>query len=430
MSALGNIIKKEIRELLTPATFLPIIIMAIIFGSLGSSIQGVQETAKEKPILGLINEDNSTLSAVAVDVINKSANVVFNSTSASDKQLGLDAVKKEKGIALIIIPNNFTEEILNNKSGPIEVYWIMKGAGLMDSISSTTVEFLITSINTNISTELIQRNVPMNATVVLSPTQRVETTYFKDRQFKGLSPNTLGSMLSSQSLIVPIIMMMIIMMAGSIVITSMALEKENKTLETLLTLPVKRTSIVTGKIIAAAIIGLVLAVIYMIGMGYYLQGLQVSQGGVNLADYGLALNSQDFLLMGISLFITLIAALSMCMLLGTFAKNYKSIQTLTFPIAMFALIPMFITMFTDFDTLPLGLKGLVFAIPFSHTMMAPRALLFGDYLFVISGIVYVTIFAIVMISIVVWIFRTDRLLTGSTRMKKLKGQFFRTKRYR
>ena len=429
MSALGNIIKKEIRELLTPATFLPVVIIAIIFGSLGSSIQGVQEGAKEKPIVGLINEDNSTLSAVAADVINKSAKIVFNSTSESDKQLGLDAVKKEKGIALIVIPNNFTEEILNNRSGPLEVYWIMQGAGLMDSISSSVVEYLITNINTNISTELIQRDISINATVVLSPTQRVETTYFKDREFKGLSPNTLNGMLSSQSLIVPIIMMLIIMMAGSIVITSMALEKENKTLETLLTLPVKRTSIVTGKIIAAAIIGLILAVIYMIGMGYYFQGLQISQGGVDLADYGLALKSQDFLLMGVSLFVTLIAALSLCMLLGTFAKNYKSIQTLTFPIAMFALIPMFITMFTDFDNLPLGLKGLVFAIPFSHTMMAPKALLFGDYLFVISGIAYVAIFAIVMIIIVVWIFKTDRLLTGSTRMKKLKGQFLKIKKF-
>jgi ABC-2 type transport system permease protein len=141
--------------------------------------------------------------------------------------------------------------------------------------------------------------------------------------------------------------------------------------------------------------------------------------GLNLADFDLALTSSDFVLIGISLFITLIAALALCMLLGTMAKNYKSAQTLTFPVAMLAMIPMFITMFADFDTLPLALKGLLFAIPFSHPMMASRALIFNDYVLVIGGIIYVLIFAIVTISIVVWVFKTDRLLTGSTRAKKL-----------
>ena len=39
MSALVNIIKKELKELLTPATILPIVVIALIFGSLGSSME-------------------------------------------------------------------------------------------------------------------------------------------------------------------------------------------------------------------------------------------------------------------------------------------------------------------------------------------------------------------------------------------------------
>ena len=93
--------------------------------------------------------------------------------------------------------------------------------------------------------------------------------------------------------------------------------------------------------------------------------------------------------------------------------------SLTFPVAMLALIPMFITMFKDFDTLPLALKGVLFGIPFSHPMIAPRALIFDDYIMVIGGIIYVSIFAIIMIGIVVWVFKTDRLLTGSTKRRKI-----------
>jgi ABC-2 type transport system permease protein len=157
----------------------------------------------------------------------------------------------------------------------------------------------------------------------------------------------------------------------------------------------------------------------MIGMQFYFSGLDISTG-TNLASYGLVLNSLDFLWIGISLFLALVAGLSLCMLLGTFAKNYKSAQTLTFPITMLALIPMFITLFLDFDTLPLGAKVLTFAIPFSHPMMAPRALLFDDYLLVFGGMIYVGIFALVTISIVVWVFKTDRLLVGTTKFKWLK----------
>jgi len=175
-------------------------------------------------------------------------------------------------------------------------------------------------------------------------------------------------------------------------------------------------SIVAGKIIASALIGLLLAVIYMIGLGFYFMSFSMSSVN-NLITYDLILTPFDLMLIGISIFVTLIAALSFCMLLGTLAKNYKSVQTLTFPVTILALIPMFITMFKDFDTLPLALKSGLFAIPFSHPMMAPRALIFDDYMLVIGGIIYVLIFSIIMIAIAVWIFKTDRLLTGSTNIK-------------
>jgi len=416
MSAVGNIIKKELKELLTPATFIPIIIIAAIYGSMGGSIQEIQKEAAEPPIIGVINEDNSSLSNVVNNVLMTNAEVVFNSTSSNDIEFGLKTINEQQGVALIVIDKNFTSRITNEEYGNIEIYWIMKGAGILDSISSSGVEYLLRVINTNISEQLIKSNTSINASVILTPTQKVETTYFKGKEFKGLSPNSIVNMLSSQSILIPIIMMMIIIMAGGIVITSMALEKENKTLETLLTLPVKRTSIVSGKIIASAIIGFLLALIYMVGMSYYLQGF--SQGGSIIAKYNLVLNTQGFIIVGISLFVTLIAALALCMLLGTFAKNYKSAQTLTFPVTMLALIPMFISLFMDFDTLPLAGKVFVFAIPFSHPMMAPRALIFGDYTFVFSGIAYSAIFAIVTIIVVVWIFNTDRILTGSTKRKR------------
>jgi ABC-2 type transport system permease protein len=114
------------------------------------------------------------------------------------------------------------------------------------------------------------------------------------------------------------------------------------------------------------------------------------------------------------------------MLLGTMAKNYKSAQSLTAPVTMMAIFPMLLTMFTDFETLPLALKALVFAIPFSHPMMASKALLFDNYTLVFAGIAYVTVFAIGIIALVIWVFTTDRLITGSnikTMLSKLRKRY-------
>jgi ABC-2 type transport system permease protein len=403
-----NILRKELREMLTKSTILPVIFLAVLFGAMGSMIGGVEEQAAQPPTVGLINDDIGDLSLLAVETVSKYAEVVYNGTDVED---ALTAVDDGGGVAVLQIPANFTESIYADEPGTIRVYWIMKGTGLLDSISSTAVENVLWYVNRDISMTLIEMNSTTNASFALTPTARDETTILGDLEMDGVSPGEIGSLLSTQSLLMPIVIMMLIMAAGGTVISSMGMEKENKTLETLLTLPVKRGSIVTGKLAASAIVGLVMAAIYMVGMSYYMGSLGASSN-LDLAEFGLTLSAVDYAIVGASLFITLLAALALCMVLGTFAKNYKSAQTLTMPIVILAMIPMFLLMFKDFHTLPMAAQVLVFAIPFSHPMMAMRGLMFDDYALVGSGLVYVTAFAVAMMAITVWIFKTDRLLTG------------------
>ncbi len=425
MSALSNIIKKEIKELLTPATILPIVILTIVFGGIGNTIGGIEEEINQQPVIGLINEQNTTYSSIAEQTLHQYAKVVFNDTSLDQREQGIATVQEHNGAALLIIPGNFTSNVEQNKPALIEVEWIVQGTGILDTIPSSAVEGLIELIRNQISQHLItEANQSTNATLVLNPMIKQETTNLKGERYENISPGEITGMLSTQSSTTPIIIMMIIIIAGGMVISSMALEKENKTLETLLTLPVRRVSIVTGKIIASALVGLLLAVVYMFGIGYYMQSFQFDIPGGGGSSFSLALSTFDLLLVGISLFITLVAGLSLCMLLGTMAKNYKSAQALTAPVTMMAIFPMLLTMFTDFETLPMALKALVFAIPFSHPMMASKALLFDNYTLVIAGIIYVSLFAIAIIGIVIWVFTTDRLITGSN----LKTMLSRIKR--
>jgi ABC-2 type transport system permease protein len=409
MNSTMNILRKEIREMLTRSTILPVVVMAILFGAMGSMMGGIEEEVSRPPTVGIVNDDTEgDLAAVAVDTIGALSNMAYN---GDDVDEGLAAVDEADGVALLHIPANFTDRIMTGEPGSIQIFWIMKGAGILDSISSEAVNSVLWNVNRAISMRLIEVNATVNSSLALNPTTMTETTIFGDKVMDGISPGTIMGVLTTQSFLVPLVMMMLIMAAGGTVISSMGMEKENKTLETLLTLPVKRGSIVTGKLVASALIGLMMAAIYMIGFNYYMTGLG-SSGELDLERYDITLNALDYLLVGISLFVTLIAALSLCMILGTFAKNYKSAQTLTMPISFLAMIPMFVIIFKDFNTLPLAAKVIMFAIPFSHPMMAMRSLMFDDYALVLGGIAYSALFAVIAIALTVWIFKTDRLLTG------------------
>lgn len=408
MSSLSNIIKKEVKELLTPGTLVPIIIMALIFGSLGGAIGGATSKLSEKPVVGVIDQDHSVLSQFVYSQLDKNSKIVYNQ---SDVQAGIKEVSAKNGVALIVLQSDFQSNITNNHSASITVVWIMRGAGMADSFSMAPVQAVLAVMTTNLSRYLIDHHVTVNSSVILQPLKRHEDTEFKGRMMVGISPDVISSVVSQQGLVVPLIVLMVIIMAGSMVISSMGMEKENKTLETLLTLPVSRTAIVLGKLVGAAIVGLVVAGIYMVGMGYYMSSLMIS-APIDLARYGMTLGAFDYVLVGVSLFLALVSALALCMILGIFTKNYKAAQTMTLPITLLALIPMFVTMFTDFDTLPTSMQIGLFAIPFTHPMIAMRELMFGNSALVLAGIAYNAIFAVVAMFIAVSLFRKDILLTG------------------
>jgi ABC-2 type transport system permease protein len=409
MKALSNIMMKEIKELLTVATIIPVVIMAVLFASLGGMIGGVQDEASQPPRIGLVVQDNdSSWSMLAQGTISNHTEVVYG---GSDIDEGLEAVSSAGGTALLVIPEDFGGNISSDHPGTIGVYWIMSGAGLMDSISSSVVDNIIAQVNTEISRVMIEDDSSSNASMVLSPTIKSETTFFKDKTIEGVSPSTISSMLSAQSFIIPLAVMMMILMSGSTVLSSMGLEKENKTLETLLTMPVRRSHIVLGKLGGAATVGLLMAFIYMLGMGYYMNGMQGTTG-IDMAKYGLVLETMDYALVGISLFLSVLGGLALCMILSAMVRDYKAAQSLMLPIMFLAMLPYFVLMMKDFNTLPAFLQAVLFAIPFTHPMMAMNNLMFDDYGLVLAGIAYQLVFAAITVAVAVWLFKKDMLITG------------------
>ena len=415
-SSLGNIIKKEVKELLTPSTLIPIIIFAVIFGSLGGVFGGATEELSDPPKIAIINDDGGAISQFVEDDMTARSEVLYN---GSDLDQAIQAVSDQDGVAVFVITQDFDQNITENKSGVIEVYWILEGSGLLDGLSTDTAAVMLSQVSYDLSKAIIDSDYTDNSTVILSPINATQTTIYKGTEMEGVTPGMILTVMTGQSFVIPLIVVMVVIYAGSMVVTSMGSEKENKTLETLLTLPVRRTYIVFGKLAGAAIVGLLLSAIYMIGLGYYMTSLTAG-ASLDLSQYGISLDLFDYILVGISLFLALLSALALCMILGIFTKNYKAAQTMTLPVTMLALIPMFVLMFTDFSTLPLGAQILVFAIPFSQPIIAINSLMFGEVGIVLLGIVYQLAFALGAMFVAVYLFKKDILLTGRVKSQASK----------
>jgi len=306
---------------------------------------------------------------------------------------------------LLVIPDNFTERIESGRPGGVRLYSVVDSVSLTGIASTGNVERILQTASTRIT---------LNATGAspqqLAPVQTAYTTDVKGTRISQ-SPAVLSGAFTSQFIFIPVIIMLVIIFSGQMVINSMGMEKENKTLETLLTMPVKRRTIVGAKLLGSAAIGLLAAGVMTFALIEYQSGITGGDGG-SIPDV-FSLGAFDYALIGVAIFFAVVGALALALVLGVFAGDRQGAQILLFPLSILAIGPAFATMFADFTTLSLPLQAVLFAIPFTHPVIASKQLMFGDPLVVYLGIAYEAVFAVGAIAFAVYVFNSDRVVTGS-----------------
>jgi len=177
-----------------------------------------------------------------------------------------------------------------------------------------------------------------------------------------------------------------------------------------------------AKMAGAAVVALIMALVVVGGFRYYMLSMtpNIDGGGAILETLGLAMSPLDYILLGVSLFLAILIALSLCLILGMLSQDTKSAQTMNFPIILLVMIPYFLLMFQDIETLSLPIKILLYIIPFSHPLIASKSLLFNNYSIVIGGIIYMIVFATAMLYLAVHLFNTDKVLTAKLSFKGIR----------
>lgn len=432
-----NLLKKEIKDLVNLQMIMGIVVVMMLFFMLGNVMGStMDEVSKMGSTINLCDRDNTALTAEIIDMMKENDTEIKLVDSQGDDYAAILSANDIDN--LVIIPEGFSEAFEKGEKPEVINITRMKSASAFASITSDNTA--ATDQISSCLTDLRYKDADISEDerdIITDPVEVVDNTVVADKSAKISSLVVAGS-LSLQGMLLPIIVFVLIMMTSQGLMNAISTEKIDKTLETLLSTPVSRTSILGAKMLAAAIVAMLQAVAYMISFSTFAAGMAGNMGsaintGTNVAadadtsaiigkvmssgaamnQLGLTLSVTDYLLVGLQLFLTIMICLCVSLILGSLVSDMKSAQTLILPLALCAMIPYIITMMTDVNSLPTALKLVVYAIPFTHTFTSIPNLMFGhDNVFFI-GLIYQIIFFAVCLFFALRLFNSDKILTVS-----------------
>jgi len=247
--------------------------------------------------------------------------------------------------------------------------------------------------------------------------------------------------LSLPLIIVPMIVAMIGAAVLQIAATSMALENEVRTLETLLTFPISRTSILASKILSAFGVGVLGSVLNVAGFWIYMVVLMQSFGSVSKLLGAVGASKELLELVGIKRVITpiqlmipsptlgafvaisaIISVLFLAVLgvlIGSLCSDVRIASTFMAPIMFPLMIGVYFIGFIDPTQLPRLTLYALLSIPLVQTAILAKLSMMGLWInFVPIGIAISIILTIAILWITAKMLNMDRLASIQYKLRQ------------
>jgi len=422
LKAFGNIVAKEVKEMIRDPRILlgmvlaPLLIFPLLGFMLRTSTEAVQESIKTVSI-AVTDLDTGDVAKNLTDFLKASPNVKVETINAQNINEIATAVQTSNVTAVVIIPEGFSQNITDGQRGELKIFGVFRGGGVAESVTFSMVQSLLESFKQNLIHETVQKKFPTNPDVVLDPIKVSQSSIVKGKPVD-VNPSALFSFAQAQFFGLPLALFMLIILAMQLAATSIATEKEEKTLETLMSLPLNRFTLLIGKLAGSTVVAAIGAIATILGVIYYMGSFTFgapTQPTVDLSAIGLSPSPLSYVILGASVFVSLLSALALAVVVSVFAEDVRGAQSLLGFVYTPLLIPMFVLMFADISSLPLGLRLFLLALPFTHPMLAARATITGEYFTAVLGIGYVTIFTLVILYVAARIFATEKILTAKIR---------------
>lgn len=424
-----NLLKKELSELINKQMIISLVIMLGIFFLMGNFMKSATEELKDdivNPKVNICDMDDTELTGEMIASFKTNGSEVKNITVNGEDYAA--AFKDSDIKSFVVIPKGFTETLEKGEKPEILSVSKIKGTSAFSNMTGGT-ENASSLINDYVSRKIAEQQgvTDDELDIIGSPMPITEHTVVADKSAK-VSSSAIMSKLLSQNMILPIIILVLLMFTSQTLIASISNEKIDKTLETLLSAPVSRGSVITAKMLAAAIVALLNAAVMMIGFTSYVSSMAESvtsdseltsaitsalSTGDAFSQLGLTLSAVDYIFVGIQLFTTIMICLAISIVLGALVDDSKSAQTALMPIMILVMVPWMVTMLADINSLPMAAKCLIYAIPFTHTFNAMPNLMFGNTTEFWLGFGYQLVIFFVVMYFALSLFKSDKILTIS-----------------
>ncbi len=432
MRRFAVLLRKELRELVTLQMFLPFIIVIVLFVSIGQVVSDIGgEQAKTFPVAvtGLGSDPYSSVVYTALEQSGFEPVIVQSEPTPESVDTLLDQAKAN---VLVAVPAGFAEGLAAGEPQEIATWTRVKHFSFIGNAEVTALAGAASIINSAVGSAVAAEAAPsVSPQVLQQPIAFTEHVILGDKSAQ-TPASAVMAFVSQQTTFIPIVLFVAVIFASQMIATAVATEKENKTLETLLSYPVSRTGIVTSKMVAAGLVSLVAGGAYMLGINRFTAGVTEGLVGDSAVDraataseaamqqLGLTFGASDYAMLGLTLFAGILVALAISIILGAFAENVKSVQALLTPLMVLMFVPYFLTMFLDLSALPDAARIAVLAIPFTYLFIAGPNLFLGNYGIVWFGIGYQLVWFAVFVTIAARVFSSDRILTMKLSMGRKK----------
>ena len=359
-----TIYKKELarifkdKKMIFSVFLLPVLIMVGIMALVGNlATRQAEDIQSHKSIVYMINKPDSFSAFLEAADLNMEVNTI---KTDGERENVMDLLRNGDADLLIEFPENFDSMIQEYQTGD-EVPQIKTYYNPSEDYSASAYELISNqTLEAYRQTLLSQRVADMNGLQIFTVNSDNKDMIVQDDQ--KASGKALGMMLPY--------FITILLFAGAMGIGTdmIAGEKERGTMASLLVTPVKRKSIVLGKVFALMTISGVSSVIYIVVMGATFPKILGGDSGLDIE-----ITPEQIAMIGVLLVAISFLYSAIVILISVFARDLKEASTYITPAYMVVLVIGMMTMFTTSEA---GMKD--YLIPFYNTALALKGILTSE----------------------------------------------------
>ena len=363
MREIRLICKKELsrvltdRKMLFSVFLLPAIIMVVVMNVMTSFSKNLENDVKSHATIVYLQN-----APEGVEQYLKAYNEKMDLRTVDDEQKVTEEIRDGSADLWIAFPQDFLEQIEVYKTGDeipqIKVYYNPSeeySQAAYEGVAGGCLEVYRQAL-------LSERVGDMQSLTVFTVNSDNPDMVIQDEQKAG--GKALGMMLPY--------FVTILLFAGAMGLGTdmVAGEKERGTMASMLVAPIKRSSIVLGKVFALMIISGISSVVYVAVMVGFLPQMMGAYGSEGL---GLSLEVGQVLMMAFLLIAIAFLYSGIIVLISVFAKDTKEASSYIMPVYMLILILGIATMFTTQN-----IESWYYAVPVFNTALALQGILTGD----------------------------------------------------